>query len=737
MKKLFVSVLALAAFAACQNDYNDMDLGASQGGTVNVGGSHTIYAEVGVGEDDTKATYGNDLSALWEENDQLAILQEHANYGTTFGTVNKLNIKDGWGTSKALFSGDITVDATTPRIYHLAYPASAVSFNTSMTQSTVVTNYDDNVGWNVSGYKGQSTGYGVCTYDATLSITVPTTQNGKWEPYMYASTDEAVNSTNIGTKVMTTLTGAIAIRAYEADGVTPKQLKQITITSSSAAIAGAFTGTAQSVGNTATVTGAATDGLYNESDREENALKNLTSALQSYTATTTTRTKALSLSFAGSGKEIVATNLESIASDANGVYTYHVNIAPATLPANTLTITAVGIDGSTLTRVIDKEVAIAASHRAGFLLTWENATLEGATIETWYDEYTNDDPNFNLAASTIYVDDVKVNGNIAAEHVLAIGVKLNGVFHEASQQSGVLSIDPIVISGLASGSYKVQPVAKVLVNGEEKWLECGEVTKNVTSIPTITDYSVVSSYSKNGITEKNNDIAGDLLKIKANLSDSYVANNLVNGKTYTIYYGSNTTTHTLGAEKEIPLAYGAWGKYDCYVTVVLGNGYTLTSTKYTTHVTGIPCSYAFYNNGTDISAAESAGWKFTGTGTQSNQVWICKGNSVGVIGSPKFHIPANISTTSTLSHRFYYIGSGSINAYVGASSSPSSAVKTTTFTVGRTVNTGETGDLLTHKGKDTDVVLTSSAPYITITSDAKSRLSTAYHYVHAIKIEYR
>ena len=132
MKKLFVSILALAAFAACQSDFNDVNFDAPQGGIVVSQGEHTIYAEVGVGEEDTKATYGDGLKATWEDNDQLALLQEHADYGTTFSKVNKLNIKEGWGTNKALFNGDISVDATAPRVYHIAYPASAVSFSTNL-----------------------------------------------------------------------------------------------------------------------------------------------------------------------------------------------------------------------------------------------------------------------------------------------------------------------------------------------------------------------------------------------------------------------------------------------------------------------------------------------------------------------------------------------------------------------------------------------------------------------------
>ena len=735
MKKISLLVLALLAFAACQNDFEN-DLNIPQLGNNSHGGSHKIYAEVGLGEADTRATYGSNLEALWEENDQIALLQEHANYGASFATVNKLSIKEGWGTSYASFNGDISVDATEPRLYHIAYPASAVSFvTTSELSLNGEVSYENNSP--IAGYQLKAKGSYDYIYNSTLTITVPETQSGKWEPYMYASTSEAVDASAIGAKSLTTLTGAIAVRAYEADGVTPKQLKSITITSSEVAIAGAFTGSSQSVGSLGEVTGDETawHTAFEESSAKEKALASLESKVKSMTPATTRRTKELSLTFNGSGKSIRATNLESIASDVNGAYTYHVNIIPTTLPTNTLTIIAVGVDGSSLTRVIDKEVAIEASHRAGFVLTWENATLEGATIETWYDNYGSES-QFELAPSTIYVDNVNVVGNVSADKVLAIGVRVNGTFHEASQQSGVLSIDPIVISGLSSGSYRVQPVAKVLMNGEEKWLEGGEVVKNVTTIPTITAYEVRTSYSYNGSQSKTNSIDGSLLRVKANISDSYVANNLVSGKKYTIRYGSKSATQTLGSEWSTTMSYSAWGKYDCYVTVTLGNGYTLTSPKYTAHVTGIPYSYAFYSNGsTNISAAQSAGWIFTGTGTQSDQVWICKGSSVGVIGSPKFHIPTDISTTSTLSHRFYRIGSGSINAYIGASSSPSSAVKTAKYNVGRTLDTGETGGLLTHKGDDKNVVLSSSAPYLTITSDSKS--GVAYHYVHAIKIEYR
>ena len=737
MKKLFVSIMALAALAACQSDFSDVNLDAPQGGNANVGGSHTIYAEVGVGEDDTKATYGDGLKATWEENDQIALLQEHANYGATFGVVNKLNIKDGWGTSKALFNGEISVDATEPRVYHIAYPASAVSFNTASELSLVGSvTYENNSP--IAGYQLKAHGTYNYIYNSTLNIIVPTTQNGKWEPYMYASTSEAVDANAIGAKTLNTLTGAIAIRAFEADGVTPKQLKQIVIKSNDVAIAGAFSGTAQSVGSLGEVVGDETawHTAFEEESAKSKALASLESKVKAMVPATVSQTKALSLSFAGSQKTITATNLDAIASEADGKYTYYINVAPATLAAGSLTIEATDVDGSTLTRVVNKEVTIAASHRAGFNLTWEDATLNGATIETWYNNW-NTGSHFQLEGSTIYVDNVSVDGNVAADHVLAIGVKINGTFHEASQQSGVLAISPIVISGLSSGVYKVQPVAKVLINGEEKWLECAEVEKTVTSIPQVIDYSVRTSYSSNGNLAKTNDINGDILRVKANISDSYVANNLVNGKTYTFCYGSNTVTQTLGAEKELTLAHDAWGQYVCYVKIALANGYTCESTKYTTHVTGIPYSVAMQDHSNDASSK----WTSYNCSYKTYFIDLLKSaNNNGYIISPKFSCP-DCNVVYTVAAK-YYKGAGvgssynSATVYVGATSNTSTANKSANnHSISGTVDTNAKG-FTTVSGS---ITLSPSNPYMSISHNNPKRYSLSpngYLGVRNITINY-
>jgi hypothetical protein len=157
-------------------------------------------------------------------------------------------------------------------------------------------------------------------------------------------------------------------------------------------------------------------------------------------------------------------------------------------------------------------------------------------------------------------------------------------------------------------------------------------------------------------------------------------------------------------------------------------------------VTGIPLSYAFYNNGaTDLTAAKNAGWSFSKENTMSDQLALWNNSEAIVVGSPKFHAPVNINTTTTLGHRLYKAGftSSTYKAYVGASSSPTSAVKTNTYSIKSTNNTGETASINTHKGNDTNVVVSSSTPYITVTADTEDSMVVFYHYLHTIKIEYR
>ena len=671
MKKLFVSILALAAFAACQSDFNnDVNLGAPQGGSVVSQGEHTIYAEVGIGEA-TKATYGDNLAATWEENDQIALLQEHADYNKPFGVVNKLTIKSGWGTNSAAFNGDISVDATSPRVYHIAYPTSAVSFNTTATvsktsDSAYSTKEAESTFSGTMGYYSASANYKY-TYSSTLNITVPATQNGKWEPYMYASTSESVSSNGVGAKELTTLTGAIAIRAFEPDGVTPKQLKSITIISSDAAIAGAFSGSAES-SVTANITGAYTSDSYSTvSDNDINiglvnwpgankgraaADELLQSAAQAYEPTSTSVTKAMSLAFTGTEKSVSADNLENIAMDSYGYYTYHLNVAP--FSGADLTIVATAVDGSSIVKPISG-VSLAAGHRIGGLITWESATLSCGSIQTWYDDYSTDS-SFNLAGSTIYANNLKVEG-VAADHVLSLGLVVNDTLYGA--QSNVSEIEQIVVDGLASGSYNAYAYAKVMVNGEEKELTAAIDSYTVTTIPTVSA-TVRTSYSSNGTVAKSNRIDGKELQLTATLSDASFPSDFISS--VEAVYGSNTTNLTLGSTTKITAAVGA---YDCCVKVTLANGYVATSTSYTTYVTGIPYSI-------DPTTANPSGWKANNTGVQDSRL-LLKKNSAYIVSDNLFYSPANCNVEVTVKAAAYH-GWGSSTNYLYINPTTSSAV---------------------------------------------------------------
>ena len=676
MKKLFVSILALAAFAACQSNFDDVTANTpGMGEQVVPEGMVRIYAEVGVGEEDTKATYGDDFSALWEENDQIALLQESANYGEAFTTVNKLNIKSGAGTSKAAFNGDITVPTESPRRYHIAYPTAAVSFNTSSTltktSESTYTYSDTELGDRVARFTASASFE--YQYNSTLNITVPTKQNGKWEPYMYASTEEAVNSNAIGAKILTTLTGAIAVRAYKPneDGTkTPLQLKAIAVTATKP-IAGAFSGTAKSVGSLGTVTGDTTPGKYSTVSEDDvnigitkwegmkdgrNDSDNLLLAkAQSMTPASVDPTGALSLSFAGSEYTVGAEDTEWVAADNDGNYTYYLNVAP--FENADLTIMATAIDGSTLIRSVSAQTLV-ASQRKGYNFTWEEATLSVGGIESWYDDYAKS--NFELAGNTLYVRNLEVKG-VPADQVTAVGVRVydaNDNIYKETAEEGVLSLPQVVVSDVQNGTYTICAYAKVTVNGKERELIGSPATKNVTSIPSLTNYSVLSSYSKDGAVAKNNSIDGHLLKVTASLSDDYFVNNGL--ATIEVYNGDTPLGNITNGEWSEPNA--ALGQYGCYVKIKFTNNYEIKSTEYTTHVTGIP----YY---IDPTSAKLAGWSNNNTGTQQSRLLLQK-SSAYIVSNDIFKVPEDCKVDVEIKAAGYHgWGSSTMKLYVYSTSS--------------------------------------------------------------------
>ena len=365
-------------------------------------------------------------------------------------------------------------------------------------------------------------------------------------------------------------------------------------------------------------------------------------------------------------------------------------------------------NGKTLTYALPSKNFVAGK-RTILNVEW----FEGsAAINSWYEDYANNG-NSALEGGVIYV---------TAEGGDAV-VTVNGA--EKAVVDGK-------ISGLASGTYDVV----VTVKGHEL------VNRSivVTSIPTLSA-NVRTSYNNNASVEKTNSINGSEIRVNGvALSDSYVANNLVDGKKYQFIYGGNTYNGTLGTDGAVT---AAWGSYNCFTKVTLKNGYAIQSNSYTVQVTGIPYSYDFYNGGVNVNNIKAAGWTLNGDYRTDISNQLCLGHSgtkKGYVVSPKFHIPSDINTTTTLTHKFYQL-TGSCTAYVGAVSSPTGKTQTNKYSGFNTTTTSATGGLTTHKGDDTNVVLSTSNPYMCVSAEPKAGffggITQSYYYLHRILIEYR
>ena len=172
------------------------------------------------------------------------------------------------------------------------------------------------------------------------------------------------------------------------------------------------------------------------------------------------------------------------------------------------------------------------------------------------------------------------------------------------------------------------------------------------------------------------------------------------------------------------------------------NGYVCEAKNITAHITGIPYTYDFYQGGADTGRIDRDGWKRNGTnGIQSNQFYFGQSTSkTGYVVSPKFYVPSNFDTTTTLTHKCYCTSGSTVSysAYSGAVSNQTSTAKTVTYSGKATVSTGETASLTTHKGDDKNVVLSGSAPYMCIGSNGCGGSGLGKnHYLHKVVIEYR
>ena len=397
--------------------------------------------------------------------------------------------------------------------------------------------------------------------------------------------------------------------------------------------------------------------------------------------------------------------------DSEGFYTYYVNVAPATV--GTLEIEVLDTDGGEAERIVN-DFSFAAGHRKGFKLVWEEASLIPGTIESWYNNWNTS--SFSLAGNTIYARNIGIQG-VAADHVLALGIEIDGKLHASSSKSGVLSQEELVAEGISNGTYSICTYAKVMMNVYEKELRGDAQTVVVTSIPTAT-YNVYSSYSQNGNKELRNDVYGNEIRAKVDLSDIYIQTNFVQSATIT--YGGSTANLTPGSEWKTTLGYGA---HSTSIKVVLKNGYTLTSPNYTTHITGIPFTMTTSSNADGWSTKGTINWNKDGGvrigyNSKAESEYITK----------TFHIPADLFVKVS--------ASGVVGVMVGKSSK-----NTVSITAGVTTVLSKTiaGKTLSGNSEDfscSAAVATMSPSSNVVKCNSSYNASNSYVTLKALSIVY-
>lgn len=206
MKNRLLWIAALLMTAGC-SDTNE-ELLAPNGEAEPEFTPEIHYVRVGAAADgDVRASYDENLKTFWESGDEIRALmgltpQTLGNpfeYGRTYAS-STLALESGEGTNRGVFAGSMETPWSSKgdQYFHFLYPAAAGTLSLRA-----------NAGINAK-------------HPATCSITIPAEQEGRWIPYMWASTGEKTSWDNLTHVDFNILNGSLAIRVYESDRTTPK-----------------------------------------------------------------------------------------------------------------------------------------------------------------------------------------------------------------------------------------------------------------------------------------------------------------------------------------------------------------------------------------------------------------------------------------------------------------------------------------------------------------------------------
>ncbi|MBR4969042.1 MAG: hypothetical protein IKY57_02665, partial [Alistipes sp.] len=168
MKKIFAYILAVAAFASCATDVNDV---------VNANTTLTAPMEIAI---DESRVFDADLNWSWESSDMILGYQKAGN-----NTANVLTLNENGNFYNAAFE----FATTDPASFYFIYPLSAFSAN---------------------------------------GLTVE--QTGVWSPVLYGVAENAVVA-NIGTVTMNYLSSAFEVRVWDNGRAARKNIVKAVVTS--------------------------------------------------------------------------------------------------------------------------------------------------------------------------------------------------------------------------------------------------------------------------------------------------------------------------------------------------------------------------------------------------------------------------------------------------------------------------------------------------------------------------
>lgn len=459
----------------------------------------------------SRATYDTDLHAEWEDTDKVKIVQGKGDY-----TDEKAGILDfqnfGDDHSDALFHGNVQISDSGTQFYHLVYPAST-TLCVSLDKTTAV-------------------------------FSIPSSQSGKWVPYMYASVTSTEKGLSALSASLTPINGALAIRVFEqCDYSAPKTLKSITIRETNG----------KSIVGTITM-----DADYGES---------------------------LSQSSISDGESEISSSCTEYTDGTDNSYReYRFNVIPC--DEAMLEITVVDSNDEEKTFLTPSSMNLRAGKRIGINISWESPEITVGEVCSWYeavggrsihsgDKVYASDGTTELNGNTIYALNISwANVPDTAEKGLVI---------DDVEYPGMFSVD-----GIAAGQHRVRAYARI---NSSRYFESAENTITVTPEITATLGTISSWYTESaeGAVSSTN---GGVINIREGLKptgttasgmEAFLA---AKPYSYSYTYGGNTYSSDARTNTDDSIS-GIASNGKCSVTgcVTLANGASILTEGQTIDVT--------------------------------------------------------------------------------------------------------------------------------------------------------